>query len=357
MPINSLSIPVQVRDADKTVETFALIDSGAGGKFIDQNYVRRLGIKTQELEQPLIARNVDGTPNKKGKITSFVTLVLIINGRTKRTRLLVTGLGNQKIILGFPWLREQNPIINWQTGEFTWRNQIFQAPKGHRLNPMQLAKALVRKQLGYGKPKERTIAMEETDEQEHLNHTQNSLPDTELATLLTTILGNISLDLWINAKTTTATTIQAEINQQKEDLPLTDQIPKEYHRYLDVFDEVKAERFSESRPWDHKIELKEGFQPKSFKTYNLTPEEQKELDNWIKENLEKGYIRPSQSPMASPFFYVKKKDGKLRPCQDYRYLNDSTSNSFTLLDIKWFNQTLFPDDRILSLTKTRTMRM
>ena len=31
---------------------------------------------------------------------------------------------------------------------------------------------------------------------------------------------------------------------------------------------------------DHKIELKEGFQPKSFKTYNLTPEEQKELDNW-----------------------------------------------------------------------------
>ena len=143
MPINSLSIPLQICDADKIVETLTLIDSGAGGKFIDQNYVRKLGIKTQELEQPLIARNVDGTPNKKGKITSFVTLVLIINGRTKRTRLLVTGLGSQKIILGFPWLREQNPNINWQTGKFTWRNQTFQMPKGHRLNPMQLAKALV----------------------------------------------------------------------------------------------------------------------------------------------------------------------------------------------------------------------
>ena len=59
MPINLLSIPVQIHDTDKTVETFALIDSGAGGKFIDQNYVRRLGIKTQELEQPLIARNVE----------------------------------------------------------------------------------------------------------------------------------------------------------------------------------------------------------------------------------------------------------------------------------------------------------
>ena len=71
---------------------------------------------------------------------------------------------------------------------------------------------------------------------------------------------------------------------------MTDQIPKEYHQYLDVFDEDKAERFPESRPLDHKIELKEGFQPKSFKTYNLTPKEQKELDNWIKENMDKGYI-------------------------------------------------------------------
>jgi hypothetical protein len=79
----------------------------------------------------------------------------------------------------------------------------------------------------------------------------------------------------------------------------------------------------ESRPWDHKIELKEGFQPKSCKSYNLTPEEQIELDKWTKDNLEKGYIRPSQSLMASPFFYVKKR-WKLRPCQDYRYLNEWT---------------------------------
>ena len=88
--------------------------------------------------------------------------------------------------------------------------------------------------------------------------------------------------------------------------------------------------------------------------YNLTPEEQSELDKWIKENLEKGYIWPSQSPMASPFFYVKKKDGQLRPCQKYRYLNDWTIKNayplpliskltdklagakyFTKLDVRW----------------------
>ena len=55
------------------------------------------------------------------------------------------------------------------------------------------------------------------------------------------------------------------------------------------------------------------------------------LDKFLKENLEKGYIRPSQFPMASPFFFVDKKDGKLRPCQDYRYLNEHTvKNAYPL---------------------------
>ena len=93
-----------------------------------------------------------------------------------------------------------------------------------------------------------------------------------------------------------------------------EQIPKEYHEFIRVFDEEEANRFPELQVWDHKIELKEGFQPKSFKTYNLTPEEQKELDAFLEENLYKGYIWPSKSPMATPFFFVKKKDGKLRPC-------------------------------------------
>jgi hypothetical protein len=57
--------------------------------------------------------------------------------------------------------------------------------------------------------------------------------------------------------------------------------------------------------------MKEGFEPKSFKNYNLTPAEQNELDKFLKENLKKGYIRRSQSPMASPFFFVSEKDRKL----------------------------------------------
>ena len=77
--------------------------------------------------------------------------------------------------------------------------------------------------------------------------------------------------------------------------------------------------------------MKEGFEPKSFKNYNLTPAEQLKLDKFLKENVEKGYIWPFQSPTAFPFFFVCKKDGKLQPCQDYQYLNDWTiKNSYPL---------------------------
>jgi hypothetical protein len=77
---------------------------------------------------------------------------------------------------------------------------------------------------------------------------------------------------------------------------------------------------------------KNHFKPRSCKTYPLSPNEQQELDSFLDENLKKGYIRPSKSPMASPFFFVKKKDGKLRPVQDYQELNKGTvKNAYPLL--------------------------
>ena len=69
---NALSIPIIVNcEKNKTVETLALIDSGAGGKFIDQNYAKESGFTLENLEEPLMARNMDGTENKRGKITKY----------------------------------------------------------------------------------------------------------------------------------------------------------------------------------------------------------------------------------------------------------------------------------------------
>src|ERR1700678_1086065 len=131
-------------------------------------------------------------------------------------------------------------------------------------------------------------------------------------------------------------------------------LPEELADYRDVFDKKAANIFPESGSYDHAIELKEDFVPKDCKVYPLSLPEQEKLDKFIDENLEKRYIRPSKSPIASPFFFVKKKDGKLRLCQDYRYLNDFTVKNayplpliseimdklkgaryFTKLDVRW----------------------
>ena len=68
-----------------------------------------------------------------------------------------------------------------------------------------------------------------------------------------------------------------------------EKVPAKYHKYLDIFKE-EVECFSESRPWDHTIKTKPGFEPRVFKSYNLTLEECKQQELFIKENLKKGYI-------------------------------------------------------------------
>jgi len=67
----------------------------------------------------------------------------------------------------------------------------------------------------------------------------------------------------------------------------------------------------EHQYWDHIIELILGSKPKSTKVYSLFPIEQKELDAFLQENLHTGQIYPFKSPMATPVFFIKKKDSFL----------------------------------------------
>jgi hypothetical protein len=91
----------------------ALIDSGAGGNFIDMQTVERLQLTRIELRRPIMVRNVDGTYNTNGQITHRVLLDTTIAGQRQMLSLLVTGIGRQSIILGLPWLIKENLDINY----------------------------------------------------------------------------------------------------------------------------------------------------------------------------------------------------------------------------------------------------
>jgi len=83
--------------------------------------------------------------------------------------------------------------------------------------------------------------------------------------------------------------------------------------------------------WDHTIEIKEGFVPRKGKMYSLLRKEREEMREFIKEQLQKGYIQPSKSPQMVLVFFVGKKNGKKQMVQDYQYLNEWTiKNNYSL---------------------------
>ena len=86
------------------------------------------------------------------------------------------------------------------------------------------------------------------------------------------------------------------------------------------------------KTWNHAIDLKKGFVPKKGKIYPLLRVEREEVQEFVKDQLRKRYIRPLKSPQMSLVFFVPKKDGKKRMVQDYRYLNSwMIKNNYPLL--------------------------
>jgi hypothetical protein len=109
-----------------------------------------------------------------------------------------------------------------------------------------------------------------------------------------------------------ATDLAIQTNKKKEKKPFEEVVPAYLDDFQDVFEKVDFDELPESHPWDHAIELLPGTEDQlDCKSYPLNAGKQEELDKFLKEQLRTGQIHPSKSPMASPFFFIKKKDGKL----------------------------------------------
>ena len=125
-------------------------------------------------------------------------------------------------------------------------------------------------------------------------------------------------------------TLATELAQQTEKSKA--ELPQSYADFMDVFEKKTIDELLPSRTFNHTIELNEGFSPKVAKIYPLNPKEQEACRTFVDEHLNSGKLVPSKSPQALPFFFVPKKDGSIRPCQDYQYLNSHTiKNTYPLL--------------------------
>ena len=93
--------------------------------------------------------------------------------------------------------------------------------------------------------------------------------------------------------------------------------------YKDVFEEL-PDKLPPPRNHAHVIPLEPGARPVFRPMYRLTPAEKAEVERQVTDLLRKGYIEPSHSPWGAPVLFVPKKDGGLRMCIDYRFLNKIT---------------------------------
>ena len=103
----------------------------------------------------------------------------------------------------------------------------------------------------------------------------------------------------------------------KNKQPLQD-IPQAFQYYKKVFSDEEAQQLPKHQPWDHKIDLIPGQQMSKTSVYRLTPPEKIALKEYIEDGLKRGTLRRSEAPDTCSFFFIDKKDGKLRPVQDYR---------------------------------------
>jgi hypothetical protein len=93
----------------------ALVDSGAMENFVDRNLVEWLRLGTRLLEHPIKLRNIDGTFNTTSEITHYIDLIMCRTDKKVKERFYVTGLSRIELILGYPWLQDFNPQVDWPT--------------------------------------------------------------------------------------------------------------------------------------------------------------------------------------------------------------------------------------------------
>jgi len=95
----------------------ALLDCGATGSFIDRDFICSKGMNTRTLSCNIPVFNVNGSPNEAGQISKVVDIVLCYKTHSERMLLAVSRLGKQSLILGYDWLKDHNPRIDWEKGE------------------------------------------------------------------------------------------------------------------------------------------------------------------------------------------------------------------------------------------------
>jgi len=270
-----MTVRIYTHSIAKRAEAIALVNSGATENFMNLSYAKWLKLPIKNLDKPHQLFNVDGTENKAGMLKHYTDIEVQTGTSRNQLRFFLSDLGEHKAILGYSWFATIQPKIDWKQG---WINStqlpiILRAPNAKKA--------------------------------QFLPHTINAPRPIHHDQYF---IGRVTINSMV-----------------KEEDP---KIPLEYMRHRKVFSKHELHHLPQHTIWDHAIELLPGA-PTTLpgRLLPLTQSEIEEASKFIQEHLARNTIRPSWSPYAVNFFFVKKKDGKLCPVQDYRPLNKWTKRN------------------------------
>lgn len=256
-------------------EVVILIDSGASCNFISKRLVEELKLPVVETEGFGVAVGNGEVISGSGKCEG---VEVEIQGVKITEEFLRFELGNIDLVLGYSWLAKLGETrINW--GLHILRFQVAEKWVAICSDP-----ELLKSQVSLN-------AMEKLCEKE----------DVVYLLELQALFEN-----------------ESKANEKKPSLAICSLLKK----FAGVFQMPRG--LPPARTREHAITLQEGTSPINVRPYRYSHNQKNEIERLVKEMLQAGIIRPSISPFSSPVLLVKKKDGGMRFCVDYRAVNKST---------------------------------
>jgi hypothetical protein len=266
------------------------------------------------LTQLIPVYNVDGTPNEGGAIREIADVILRYNGHAERTQFAITQLGKQSMILGFTWLREHNPEINWQTKEVCMSRcpaccDMCRLDAKHERKEQRAAAAQIRACRSGGFP----VLIEEIEDEDNCIHGgmeeseggvprplpkksdcfPKDLPDLvdvyddddddnveieEGDCIFVATIHPEDIHHFVRASSTVSQRLAEAFTKNSGQASFRDSMPESLHDFEDVFSKESFDSLPDRRKWDHAIELERDPEPDFRKVYPMTLEEQ-EVDS------------------------------------------------------------------------------
>jgi transposase InsO family protein len=299
-----------------------MIDSGASISFMHQSLAQQhhFTIAPHHLDVSL----ADGSIHRSEHATRLVMQSSESHFEVQAFQLIT--LGNYPIILGMDWLRRHNPSIDWKEGVVT-----LDCAKAHRHSTLPApALASMPRTLPnfHNSPRPNTFSPYKSITGPTRPQTLSTPQPDSLSTIEVSLITSEAFQQLAKDDETQVYMLDvselADLATIDTNTPQKPKLPTKYEDFRDVFSKQEADKLPPHRPYDHVIPIRDGAEVPYGPVYSLSQKEIEALHDYIKDNLDKGFIRRSESPAGAPILFVKKKDGSLRLCVDYRGLNKIT---------------------------------